>query len=81
MCEEEAKVGIIARSSGPEKMKPACEKHKRSSSSFSRFITKMFIAMAEPSVSASFSRIRPTSAAFALAKFALDSCCVAADHL
>jgi hypothetical protein len=29
MCEEEARVGIIDRSSGPEKMKPACEKHKK----------------------------------------------------
>jgi len=47
MCEEEVRVGIIDRSSGPEKMKPACEKHKRSSSSFSKFITKKFIAMVE----------------------------------
>jgi hypothetical protein len=47
MCEEEVRVGIIDRSSGPEKLKPACEKHKKKLS-FSRFITKMFIAMVEP---------------------------------
>ena len=29
MCEEEVRVGINDRSSGPEKIKPACEKHKK----------------------------------------------------
>jgi hypothetical protein len=29
MCEEEVRVGIIDRSSGPEKMKPVCEKHQK----------------------------------------------------
>jgi hypothetical protein len=29
MCEEEVRVGIVERFSGPEKMKPACEKHKK----------------------------------------------------
>jgi hypothetical protein len=49
MCEQEVRVGIIDRSSGPEKMKPACEKHKKKLQQLlSRFITKMFIAMVEP---------------------------------